>query len=231
MKKRILSLLILAIGTVGTINAQFTSDSFYITKLIESEGEKDFELYGKVNGPLAKTDYTWSRTAISMPSDWAYAICDPFLCHSRTTDSASYFLDGGSNADMIVHFYVPHTSGGMGVVRLVNRDDSKNTTDTAIYVIQTYNTFLNNPQPDKLKDEVKVYPNPANTSKVNIVSTSLIQTVEVVNLTGQVVKTVVLNSPDHMYQLDVDDLSNGLYLVRVKSTGGTVQTTKVEVSK
>lgn len=232
MKNILILFICLFALSVGSVNAQFAADSSKSTRVIKAQGEADFPVTTAINGPFAKTDYNWYRSIISMPSDWEYAICDPFLCHSRETDTASYFLEAGSGSEIIVHFYVPHTSGGMGVVRVINEDDATKMRDTAIYVLQTWNEFLSTNEPEKLVDEVKVYPNPsASVSEVNLVSTSTIQNIDVVDLTGKIIKSITLTEYNNTYKLKINDIANGLYIVRVKTTSGSVKTTKLEVSK
>ena len=214
----------------GMLQAQYVGDSFYSTKTIVSADEQDLTVTAPLTGPISQTDYSWRREIISIPPDWTYAICDPFLSHGRTVDSASYFLAAGNSSEMIVHFYVPGNSGGKGSVIVINRDDATQEEDTAVFTLQTYNTFLSTSELD-VEDKFEVYPNPASTTHiVKIKNTTEINTVEILNLNGQLVKTVVANPNSNEIDIEVSDLNSGLYLVRVK-TGIKVKTTKLKVIK
>lgn len=60
--------------------------------------------------------------------------------------------------------------------------------------------------------ELKIYPNPTN-NQFSIASSSNINSVKIINLTGQLVKEI-----NHdLYNIDVSDLSNGLYFIELTS--------------
>lgn len=67
---------------------------------------------------------------------------------------------------------------------------------------------------------MKVYPNPVN-DILNIETETDIKSVEIYNLQGQKIKTVLSK------QLNVSDLAAGIYMVRVEDTNNAVQTKKI----
>lgn len=66
-------------------------------------------------------------------------------------------------------------------------------------------------------DELKIYPNPA-TDVVHIQSTQKIKQIQVLDLSGKVL--LIVNSGDSF--LDISHLSNGIYLLQLKTESGTV---------
>lgn len=66
----------------------------------------------------------------------------------------------------------------------------------------------------KNNNDVKVYPNPAR-DIVNITTDKKVNSIEIFSLTGQLIKTVNKDSK----QINVSELKNGVYLLRVKSEG------------
>jgi hypothetical protein len=72
-----------------------------------------------------------------------------------------------------------------------------------------------NENPDQ-KNEIKVFPNPAN-DKIEV--TGLINgTIEIINVQGQIVKT--LNASSTKTTIDLTKLSGGVYLIKVKTDKG-----------
>ncbi len=69
---------------------------------------------------------------------------------------------------------------------------------------------------------ISIYPNPSN-GLINIKSSTFQSkglTVVVSNVLGKEVKQVVLNTPSSQYQLNLNDLEAGIYMVRVRSEFG-----------
>ena len=75
---------------------------------------------------------------------------------------------------------------------------------------------------------ISIYPNPAK-DMVNIVSTTTIRTVEVMNFIGQSVYTNTMVDNTKM-QFNVSTLATGVYFVKITTDQGT-RTTKITVTK
>ena len=71
----------------------------------------------------------------------------------------------------------------------------------------------------------KVYPNPMST-QLNIDKASTIVSVEIIDLTGKVVKSQ-LNDAQNQIQINTSELVNGIYMMRLESTNGEVYTQKL----
>lgn len=61
---------------------------------------------------------------------------------------------------------------------------------------------------------VTVFPNPAR-DEIRIVSAATIESIEVADMTGRVVKKMVVN-PDNRY--NINDLQKGIYFIKVKDS-------------
>ena len=70
--------------------------------------------------------------------------------------------------------------------------------------------------------EIALFPNPA-TDILNISSSETISEIEIVNVMGQVVKRIEVNSDNAV--CDVEDLKAGVYVVRIRSTKSDTSTT------
>ena len=75
--------------------------------------------------------------------------------------------------------------------------------------------------PTTVLQSVSLYPNPASNNTVNIYSETTLDKIEIINLNGQMVRTVDTNSEvDNVYT--ISDLPQGFYLVRLASGNESV---------
>lgn len=78
--------------------------------------------------------------------------------------------------------------------------------------------------------EVKVFPNPVTDKRISIELTKhQISEIRLSNITGRVVYIKRLQTPIGRYQILLDDLPNGIYLLRVITSNNQVKTTRVLV--
>jgi len=61
-----------------------------------------------------------------------------------------------------------------------------------------------------------IYPNPTN-EQVNIITSTPLVKVDIINITGQLIKTKILDNVTH-FNLDIADLPQGMYYLRLTST-------------
>ena len=67
---------------------------------------------------------------------------------------------------------------------------------------------------DNIAVELSVFPNPAN-DIINIVSSETISEIEIVNVMGQVVRRLEVNTDNAV--CNVGDLTSGVYVVRIRT--------------
>jgi len=77
---------------------------------------------------------------------------------------------------------------------------------------------------DSNKNSLSVFPNPSSSSLRIEMNNSIIQTIEITDVTGRIVKQFTPN--DSMLQINVSDLSNGVYYVKAVANNQS-QTTKL----
>jgi hypothetical protein len=93
--------------------------------------------------------------------------------------------------------------------------------------IKNFCISVNSLNEKDLATQVSVYPNPASADFAVVSNGILIQKVELLNLAGQVIRTI--NSNDQVVKLDVNSVSSGVYLVKIFSAEGS--TTKQLIIK
>lgn len=69
-------------------------------------------------------------------------------------------------------------------------------------------------------DQVKVFPNPT-THSLNIKANTIIKKVSVIDINGRILKEFNLNNPTLSTQLDLADLTTGIYFVKIKTDKGS----------
>lgn len=85
---------------------------------------------------------------------------------------------------------------------------------------------------DPLKAELKVYPNPCKINKLTIdFASQEITEIRLINITGKEVLVKKYQVPTHKVQLQLNDIPNGIYLVRVKTGNKKMVVQKVMVAK
>ncbi|MBO7652418.1 MAG: T9SS type A sorting domain-containing protein [Bacteroidales bacterium] len=104
--------------------------------------------------------------------------------------------------------------------RFASWDDGN--TDNPRYITVTEDkTFIASFDPSNIEDNVAsiiaVFPNPVN-EILNITSLEIISEIEIVNVMGQVVKRIDVNSDNVV--CDVKDLTSGVYVVRIRTLSG-----------
>ena len=86
----------------------------------------------------------------------------------------------------------------------------------------TQNTFL----------ELKIYPNPCKQEKVTIENSSnIISEISITNIAGKQVYLKKFITPEHKIQVELSELPNGIYLVKIKTTDEKQVVKKLIVSR
>ena len=80
--------------------------------------------------------------------------------------------------------------------------------------------------------ELKIYPNPCKTNLVNIdFNTKEISEIQLINITGKQIFSKKFISPQNKTQVQLNDVQNGMYLLKVKSTDNKTVVKKFIISK
>lgn len=80
--------------------------------------------------------------------------------------------------------------------------------------------------------KLKIYPNPCKTNIVTIdFNSNQITEIQLINITGKQVFSKKFNSVENKIQLELNDIQNGMYLLKVKSIDNKMVVKKFIVSK
>lgn len=80
--------------------------------------------------------------------------------------------------------------------------------------------------------ELKIYPNPCKGEKVTIeFKSNQISEIQITNITGKIVFSKKFSFAENKEQLQLNDIQNGMYLLKVKSVDNKIVVKKFIVSK
>ncbi len=204
-----------------TITASGTSPAIFIDSVI--------------NLASTTTDIVWRVVATNFPSDWmrCSGFCDPALCYGTTSlwpssMSAGFFMASAPDTGgmyLNIDFGCATSTGCYFVTVRLNNAAITTDTATATFVIckPTATTGI---ATTGNTDEINLYPNPAG-NELNIVYNSAadIKTVSIYNMIGTV-QNVYKTTADTGTALNLDNLSPGVYLVRLMNSNGDIVTTR-----
>lgn len=181
----------------------FTIDTVVIHTTIEKEA--DFDAWGSVTTPLGTFNTLRQNT------------------YRRQTDVIDFYAFGFWTYDAFVlvdsaRTYSYWTNGiGMPIIELTDQDDLGAISRVQYIPAQPTVTGI----PVSENNQSSVYPNPA-TDVLTIETTVAEGNVEIVDVTGRVVATAIINS--NITRVDVTNLSSGMYVYRVNGVAqGKVQ--------
>jgi len=143
------------------------------------------------------------KTSISIPVLYAY---------DSGTDAGTNYTSGNANVDTPVSVFdgsnpiAPFGGNSIG---------SLTVTLTNLLSVEEANTL----------EAVKIFPNPSK-GNVTISNASTIETIEIYNILGSLVKSVAVENTSKI-ELDLNELSQGMYLVKLKDVYGNTKTQKL----
>ncbi len=220
--KKIFTTLLITVLTINISNAQyFSKDSVFRNDFITKIGAQDFEVHVEMVNPSKYKNYTWERQIRVLPSNWRNAICDPFLCRGENDNSGKFFTDSGKKESFIAHFRMDDNTGGYGSVKVILTNDTTYISDTVVLSLNIWNARLN-AEIQSINDVFNIFPNPSITGKYTIDAPGA-QLITVYNINGQEVLNQSTTNENEMLDLDISNLPNGLYLVKVKKENKVIE--------
>ena len=159
----------------------------------------------------------WVRVQQDMPGNWTSSVCDNVTCHPETTDSALFSLPPNSNNSIFLHFY-PANTPGIGTVK-IRVYNTTNPSESALL------TFIGDATSagitEKGKMTMDIFPNPAKDKLIiNVANNQKALNVGIFNALGQEVKSVNFMDVQKNITVNISELPDGYYFVRIKDTTG-----------
>ena len=203
--------------TPGIVNSSVHPDSF--------------EIRGKAtlrNTSNQTKRVVWQRNIISLPNGWQSLVCDINQCWTSgvnaSPDTIILAANGTSNLDAYIR---PNQISGSATIELKATEvgNAANTV-TGRYL---FTTTTNTREISKNNSSFKIYPNPTTDYFMLNNDGEVINRVVIYNIIGRQVRSY--NVVDN-YKYYVNDLPEGLYIVRLlNNSGNTIKTIRLNKSK
>lgn len=176
----------------------------------------------KNGGGTALGKLSWKVTGYTVPTAWMtnFAFCDPEFCRAtgQLSASTSFNFDDGKEGDFKPQFNPGSPGSGTITVCGWIDSDSAGTVQCCDYAM----TFTG-VEEINIDNKVKIFPNPAKNVLVAEVNNFTIEKVELFDIVGQKVKTVDFDNAID-YKIDISDLSEGMFIIKLHTEQGPVAT-------
>lgn len=213
MKKILTLSLSLILGLATQAQSFYTyPDSNTVTG---SSQEFELVLHGFiVNKSAADSNFTWKRITNNLQNNWQASICDNITCWSHTVNTNTLVIPQGDSSILDPHFYLNNTIGNGHIQIAVWSGNDSTNADTINYFASTWGLYSAKVGNDK---SVKVYPNPTKGQlHLDFESTGIVE-VEIFDVLGKKLRSFS-HEGEHS-SMDLGDLPNGLYIIRISENG------------
>lgn len=161
---------------------------------------------------------SWSRTEVTMPTNWTSGVCDVNYCYGIGESRQDFQLQPGEVGRMDVHAYPGGTPGSLAngavpgqaliMVKITNKDDATDTL-SATYMFDVTGEPIISSTNDPEVAAIKVFPNPTTDYFELTNASNLVEQVAIYNILGSQVNQY--NAVEQRF--DIAGLPQGLYLV------------------
>ncbi len=218
--KKVITLCLVAFGLANVqaqvANFEMTPDTFVVNGSANDLGLKiDIEVK---NTAAVDRNIIWERTEVTITQDWETQICDPVACWAPIKSSGEYTLAAKSSAGMVLDAFPYDKPGGAYVRIKVYEKEIPSKVTIGRYRFTALPVGVAEVEATKLI----VYPNPTADYFV-LQGTAPLTTVDVLSLTGQVLKTFPYIE-NEIYE--IQDLAAGTYFLNLNGENNKRLATK-----
>jgi hypothetical protein len=210
MKKLILYAILLVFSFGLNAQVEINPDSISANGPVDSEGIE--VLFDVTNAGGSDVSLWWQLVKTDFPKDWTSQVCDANNCYVENFDACPTGLPNNIMVDSTKQFSIkfkPHGFEGTSLMYFKIYSDSDNTVEVASLpvLITAGSTSAGS---ISLQKELAIYPNPC-VDKFMLNNPNGLEKVEVYNIAGKKMKSFSVVAGK---EYAVDDLTNGLYIVR-----------------
>ncbi len=225
-------LLILALANIAILRGGAQTNLTLTPAIVSSSVNPDsFEVRGKSvlrNTSNQTKRFVWQRNILNMTNGWQSLICDVNQCWtsfvSVSPDTIVLAPNGTSNLDVYIR---PNGISGAATIEVkVTEVGNTSNTITGRYLFSPTTSLRDY---SKGSTGIRVFPNPTVDYFMLSDNNDVIEKIVVYNIIGRQVKTY--RALDN-FKYTVNDLPEGIYIVRLLNKGGnTVKTIRLNKSK
>jgi len=226
--KRLYTLAILLFAFYGAFSQSFTLSK----KMVNVEGpnsstEDALSTITNTSTDPADTNFSWNILAYSMPAEWFVSFCDNKDCYSGLSQgmTKNFILKPNASGPLKASFDFQNKQATACMVITVNSVKVPANIDTVTYCATSWRTGIAETNSNR---SIAAYPNPV---KENLNISFPVKdkvTLEIYNVVGAKVKSISTDQSSN--SINVQDLDNGMYFIRIKDKNNTYTKTFTKVN-
>jgi hypothetical protein len=224
--KKLYTLVVFCVAAVFVSAQSFTLTPKISSSSVSSNGSRDMICNIKNNTVSdADNQFTWTILKYIAPGSWDMSFCDPDNCYAgiNVTMSKQFTINRGMTGQ-IKASYTFNNVGGIDTMKvLIKSVANPSNTDTITFVVNAWMTGVNEIGSSK---DISFYPNPVKDQLTVKYSTNSPVVVDIYNIIGVKVKSFTHDGASST--VNVSDLQNGVYFIRIKGTSYSKSFTKSE---
>lgn len=242
MRNAILALTIVLLPFAGNAQTFLTQTGTDSAKAIYTGGGNELPVYNTIRSASADSvTLSWKVTDIHLDPSWAFTgVCDNVICYTNDAvanppfgallnaggSTQTTFKYGPTFGDFHALFNCVSAANGTSSWIKVNAKDNAGSYFRDLYFIGTksatgiINTIVS-------ADDVTLYPNPAREA-INVLfsKNADVKSIAVFNLIGKMVGPLYRTSSSTSAKIQLADMPNGIYFIRLMNSKGNVVATR-----
>jgi endonuclease I len=174
-----------------------------------------FEPIDEFKGDIARMILYFAVRYENQVSSWSYPMFNGTSNQVFTSNAINVLLTWHNNDPVSTREIARNNA-------IYNRQDNRNPfIDHPEYAMSIWGSLLSNTAFEPIENTVSIYPNPSNEQRITIESENEFDTIQLINLNGQLIMEI--QKPTRINNTySVNDIPDGFYIVKLSSEKGTV---------
>ncbi len=219
MRNIILTFILCFIGLVNSAQTLTVSPKILIGSGSNSGGQDFSIIVNYTTTSLTDTNYfKWRILKYNPPTAWLMSFCDPINCVAKiAVDSTGiFYIAKGKLGQMHITYTFNNTPGNDTLRVLVQSILNPAVADTFVLIANSWKTGI---KESSISHEINIYPNPVKDLLSIKCASPINSTIDIYNIIGVKVKSFL--NDGNLSNLNISDLKNGMYILRITS-GNTI---------
>ena len=174
-----------------------------------------FEPIDEFKGDIARMILYFAVRYENQVSSWSYPMFNGTSNQVFTSTAINVLLTWHNNDPVSTREIARNNA-------IYSRQDNRNPfIDHPEYAMSIWGSLLSNAAFEPIENTVSIYPNPSNEQRITIESENELDTIQLINLNGQLIMEI--QKPERINNTySVNDIPDGFYIVKLSSEKGTV---------
>lgn len=222
MKNSILTFLICLISIVGSTQTLSIYPKVLRGAGTNTGGQDFISTVTNNTTNTVDTTFRWKILQYNPPSAWLMSFCDPINCVAKIAVDSSgiFYIAKGKSGQMHITYTFNNVAGADTLRFAIQSLLTPSSVDTLTMYASSWRTGV---KEVANSNEVSIYPNPAKDILNVKLNSPLNSTIEIYNVIGVKIKT--FSTDGSLSKLNIADLKNGMYILRVIDGNSTYSKT------